>query len=54
MYKEAQAAPPLSPIGGIITDCGSCTHDYPSAKSFSPPPFSWGGGIFVFYEDFVF
>ncbi len=29
MYKEAQAAPPPppSPVGGIIADGGSCTHE---------------------------
>jgi hypothetical protein len=48
MYKEAQAAlppPSLSPIRGIIAV---------SARPFFLPPFPWGGGIFVFYEDFVF
>jgi hypothetical protein len=54
MYKEAQAVPLLSPIGGIIADCGSCTHDYLSARPFSPSPLFTGGGIFLFYEDLVF
>jgi hypothetical protein len=54
MYKEAQAAPPPTPIGGIIADCGSCTHDIPSASPFSPPPLFMGWWNLSFYEDLVF
>jgi hypothetical protein len=53
MYKEAQAAPPPSPIGGNAVECGSCTHDFRLLDLSPPPFFSWGGGTFV-YEDFPF
>jgi hypothetical protein len=53
MYKEAQAAPPPSPIGGITAVCGNRTHDFPSARpSPLPTPFRGVEGILVFYEDF--
>jgi hypothetical protein len=41
MYKEAQAATLPSPIGGIIAECSSQTHDYPSARP--THPFTGGG-----------
>jgi hypothetical protein len=43
MYKEARAAPP-TPVGFNRVECRSCAHNYLSA----PPPFSWGGEIFIF------
>jgi hypothetical protein len=49
MYKEAQAAPPPFRIGGIITECGSCTHDHPSARPPPPSPVLWGGRRVVFF-----
>jgi hypothetical protein len=49
MYKEAQAAPPPSLVGGIIADCGSCTHDYPSARPFSAPLPFHGVVEFLFF-----
>ncbi len=51
MYKEAQAAPLPSPIGGIIDECGSRTHDYPSARP-PPPPLQWVVKFF-FNKDFL-
>jgi hypothetical protein len=52
MYKEAHAVPPPSPIGGIIPECGRCTHDYPSAVPFSPLPLFMGWLKVLFFEDF--
>jgi hypothetical protein len=52
MYKEAQAAPPPSPIGGITVVCGSRTQDYLSARPPPPRPLFVGCGILVFYEEY--
>jgi hypothetical protein len=54
MYKEAQAAPPPSPIGGIPAVCGSRIQDYLSARPTPPALFLWGGVTLFFYEKFFF
>ncbi len=46
LYKEAQAAPPPSPVGFIRIVWGSRARDYLSAIVSSPPPLFLGCGIF--------
>ncbi len=53
-YSKKPRQPPSLPNWSIIAECGNCTHDHPSARSFYLLPPFHGVVEFFIYEDFLF